>query len=183
MKNRNILLAAVLATALSCSHGPDENKNQTPGLLNKAVYANDFEDGMKGWKPRADARIEISTDFAHSGKNSIRISNRTASFSAPDLDITSLTAAPGVYRMDCWVYIPAKSAVNSIQLTTESIVSGASHYAQILLPTPVEHEKWTQISGTLNRPAGLDGIRIYVEPLDKTGDFYVDDAEITMIAQ
>ena len=185
MKRCIVLLAAVMATALGCSPKPQEGKtNSNSAPVNINIYNNGFENGGVGeWKPRGGAKIEASADVAHSGKYSLKISNRTVIFSAPEMDVTDLTASFGTYKIDCWVYVPKGSAVSSLQLTTEVAASGSKYWIQLNKPPlPVDQGSWVKMSGALTRKPGMDKTVIYVEPLDKTGDFYLDDVEITKIA-
>jgi hypothetical protein len=185
MKNCIVLIAIITVTLLGCGRRPEESSSDNNSApVSKVLYTNGFENGSAGeWKPRGGAKIEVATNVAHTGKNSLRISNRSLIWSAPEKDITDLTATPGSYRISCWVYIPKGSEVSSLQLTTEAITPDAKSWAQIDQPISVAQENWVKVSGVLNRKSGLDKLTVYVEPLNKTGDFYVDDVEIAMLAQ
>jgi hypothetical protein len=184
MKNCIAIIAIMMVTLLGCGRAPEEsNTDNSSAPVSKVLYTNGFENGSAGeWKPRGGAKIEVVASVAHTGKNSLRIFNRSEIWSAPEKDITDLTATPGTYTISCWVYVPKGSEVSSLQLTTEAIATDAKSWAQIDKPVPVDQENWVKVSGVLNRKAGLDKLVVYVEPLSKTGDFYVDDVEIVMLA-
>jgi hypothetical protein len=179
MKISIVIMAVAMVTVLGCGR---ESKYAAP--VSKVIHTNSFEDNSAGeWKPRGGAKLAVAASIAHTGKSSIRIFNRSEIFSAPEMDITKLTATPGAYGISCWVYVPKGSEVSSLQLTTEATTDAKVVWAQINKPIPATQENWVKVSGTLNRKPGLDKIVVYVEPLNKTGDFYVDDVEITSITQ
>ncbi|MBN2352984.1 MAG: carbohydrate binding domain-containing protein [Spirochaetales bacterium] len=170
-----IIAAAALVFACATTSGGAAGGSPAAG----ALYTTDFESGIGDWAPYGGSpTIEVSTDFAHSGTQSLKTADREQTWNAPALDITGLTFNAGAYAVTCWVLVPKDSPVSAVKMTVETMVEGAKNWVQIAKPVEAEAEKWVQITGTFVRQKGLESARLYVEPLDPEGTFYVDDVSI-----
>jgi endo-1,4-beta-xylanase len=183
MKHFIVVLAAVMVVALGCASAPATETKKADAPAGKSIYTNDFENGVGDVMPKGPVKLEIATDVAHAGKSSLKVFGRTDTWHAPELDITGMTTAAGTYLITCWVLVPKDSAVTGVGLTVETSAGGAKNWIHISKSAATEAGKWVQVVGKYKKSAPLDKASVYVEPSEKTGDFYVDDVEITTIAE
>jgi hypothetical protein len=183
MKHFIVVLAAVMVVALGCASTPATETKKADAPAGKSVYTNDFENGAGDMAPKGPVKLEIATDVAHGGKASLKVYGRTDTWHAPELDITGLTTAVGTYAITCWVLVPKDSAVSAVGLTVETSAADAKNWLHISKSTATEAGKWVQVVGKYKKSSPLDKASVYVEPSEKTGDFYVDDVEISAIPE
>ncbi len=180
MKRYGIILivsAAVFAFAFGCA---TTSGGAGAAATGKAIYTTDFEDGQGDWAPYGGSpTIEISTDVAHSGKQSLKTSDRQQTWNAPALDIYGMTFKPGAYAVTCWVLVPKDSPVSAVKMTVETMSGGNKNWVQIAKPVETPAGQWVELTGTFNKQKGLDSAKLYIEPLDPEGTFYIDDVTIT----
>jgi endo-1,4-beta-xylanase len=190
MKQFVILLLAATVLAFGCQSGPAPAANATNAMTTMAptkpgvIYSTSFENGTgTEWKPKGGVQLSSSTDVAHTGTTSLKVSNRSETWFAPEMDITKLTETLGTYQISGWVSVPTGSTISAVKLTVETHAGESTNWIQIANPVPVEPGKWVQVVGKYVRQSGLDKASVYVEPLEKTGDYYIDDMEIDYLGQ
>jgi endo-1,4-beta-xylanase len=141
----------------------------------------DFEDGERhGWSVRGggDDTVEISTDFAHSGTNSLYDSGRTSDWMAPCIFVSSLVPQGKTYSYSLWVYYSGGGGKMNFDLTATYSLNGIAEYPAFATQS-VTQGVWTQISGNFTIPKGATTTAIYVGPSPSEANanlsYYIDD--------
>lgn len=146
------------------------------------LISDDFEAGLNGWGPRGDETVELSTEQAHSGAYSLKVSNRTETWNGPQVDKTGILTLGESYTLSVYVkYVGDQYSGNqrfSLQLQYNN---GEDVYANIKT-VDVYKGSWTLLEGQLTVPLDANDVKIYVETEWKPSpssqdfmDFYIDD--------
>ena len=80
--------------------------NISATAANGELIVNDFETGLSGWEARGiDAEaLSLSTNQAHSGEYSLKISNRTQTWHGATSNITDKLTLGETYVLGIWIY-------------------------------------------------------------------------------
>ena len=128
--------------------------------------------------------LELSTTEAFTGSQSLHASNRTDN-SYPSFTLTTLVSAGTTYTVSAQVMHTGAAndtlrlaAVVSCTAATEP--AGHNAYPWIQSIDNVAPNTWTQLSGTLEIPAGCEVTesRIYFEGTANAADLYIDDVQV-----
>jgi len=140
-----------------------------------------FEYGTYYWYTWSGGTAATSTARAHSGAQSLLISNRTAN--APAATNLASFVTPGTsYPFSLWASIDstATGGANASMHVTQATQcqGGSTSYAWIVNPISMANGTWSQFSGTIAVPnCTLANLQIYVEG-DAGPDLYVDDVQV-----
>jgi GH35 family endo-1,4-beta-xylanase len=150
-----------------------------PPPVRNVVANGTFDSGASGWYSWSNGVVSATTARAHSGTQSLLVTNRASNAPAA----TNITAAvkPGqIYPYSLWVSInSADGNAQNINVTLSTqCVGGGTNYAQIGAAKSVPSANtWTRFYGLASIPnCSLQTIQLYVE--GGTADLYVDDVQV-----
>ena len=153
-----------------------------PTTQTNLVQNGTFESGASGWYTWNGGTISASTARAHSGAQSLYVTNRASNAPAAT-DLTSVVSAGQSYPFSLWVSVQSTDGsaqtLDVSQAATCQTASGPSTtYTWIGGPISVPSgNQWTQIAGTVQVPnCTLTQFQFYVE--GGTADLYVDDVQV-----
>jgi hypothetical protein len=160
---------------------PEEKPAKT--LPAGVVYKNDFEDGSV-----LDARVGSvrtnSTAAAHAGKASVEVT-RTAAWDGAGIKFST---ANGIVKEDLFgktvhvkMYVMYKEGADTVEFKLNNKMSTVEDSDNIISQIPVKKGEWTLIEGDAVIAKGAAGNLIFLETVDASVTFYVDDAEITLV--
>ncbi|PXV95690.1 endo-1,4-beta-xylanase (glycosyl hydrolase family 10) [Lachnotalea glycerini] len=163
--------------------------NISATAANGELIVNDFETGLSGWEARGiDAEaLSLSTNQAHSGEYSLKISNRTQTWHGATSNITDKLTLGETYVLGIWIYYTGNTYSDtenfSLQLQYNDGVN--DQYKNIKTET-VKRDSWTYLEGQYTIPSDAVNAYIYVESEFKSTpgtqdlmDFYIDDFTAT----
>ena len=148
---------------------------------NITLYESSFEDSLGNWKSRSSEIVAISSETAHTGSQSLKVSNRTAVWNGAQLALTEFNNA-GTYTVECYVSFNNDNyASHKFQLCWQNTADGSPSYPTINEATCTKG-KWAKLSGTFTIVEGMTSVAVYIQtaytdnPTDKDlMDFFVDD--------
>ncbi|XEC92632.1 endo-1,4-beta-xylanase [Paenibacillus tarimensis] len=145
------------------------------------VSFNDFEDGtLQGWGPRIGAEaVSVVTEQAYSGTHSMKIANRTASYTGASKDVTSLLTPGSTNVFSAWVKLAPGMPQETIRLTMQTNNGSVERYVAISFAS-VTSDAWTRIEGKFDYLAEVDRLSLYFEAVNAGIDFYADDIQIIL---
>lgn len=160
---------------------PEEKPAKT--LPAGVVYQNDFEDGSI-----LDARVGSertnTTAVAHGGKACVEV-KRTAAWDGAGI---KFTPANGIVKEDLFgktvhvkMYVMYNEGADSVEFKLNNKMSTAEDSDNIISQIPVKKGEWTLIEGDAVIAKGAAGNLIFLETVDASVTFFVDDAEITLV--
>lgn len=163
------LLCILLATGLPL-YGADINVLTNPG----------FESGTSEWIARNCSITTVSSPV-HSGSNSGRAYDRTATWQGIQQDMRGKMVEGATYTLSGWIRT-SSVASSDIHITfqkTDGGNNGDPQYQWAASGT-ANNSEWTYISGnyTLNIIGTLTQLLVYVEGPDSGIDIYVDNMEV-----
>lgn len=143
----------------------------------------DFETGLNGWGPRGEELVEITTEEAYSGNQSIKVTNRTQTWNGPSCDKTNELELGVTYNFSVYVKYVGNSYSNTQQFSLQlQYNDGVSDRYMNIKTAPVYKGQWTLIQGEYTVPTDAVNVHIYVETEFKNSpsshdlmDFYIDD--------
>ena len=147
----------------------------TPSL--SALVSTSFETEEVTFVGRG-ASTERSTDIAHNGSYSLKITGRTSNWQGTSMDVTHLVTAGNEYEFSAWVYIPKGQLTTKLQLSVEmEAADGTKDWKQFAGGSAdVTPGTWVELKGNYTFPSDFQGFNIYIES-DLAGaevPFYVD---------
>jgi len=139
-----------------------------------------FEDGTtQGWAARYGfGVVENSTEVAHGGTHSLKMSGRTANWHAPILDIRDVVTVGVQYDVSVWARLALTETTTDMRVSVEFKPAGipTSTYQTVINNAPVSPDGWTQFAGKYTLAQEVDYLTIYLETASApTATFYIDD--------
>ena len=159
----------------------DAEKLLASAVQNNSILRNgDVELGLDYWGSQGGA-INLSTKYAHSGKHSIFISERTQTWNAPTMELHGLKADLQ-YRIGVFTRLKDGSHPAEMQLTLKTVVSGQSTFIP-LHNTRATDAGWVEVYGVFSGASvqNADSVVAYLEALDSTASYYVDTLTVEAI--
>jgi len=152
------------------------------------ALSSDFEENAEGWMAWGDAKKSLSTDVAHTGTHSLRVTNRTQTWNGPDLYLASADSntrfkgsLQNGYRYDlsAWVRLGTGAVAASVNWTLNTTDDAGDHYPVSTAQTATSSD-WIElkasftptIAGTLTAA----GVSVSGAPVGV--DIYIDDVTI-----
>lgn len=166
-KNELLLGSAVQETVPSEPVKPDEN-----GYF----FNSTFEDGTDNWKGRGDAKAIQNGTVSNSGTKSLSVTGRTDSWNG-----AAISLDPSVFEAGKTYAFSANAMQNTtasedFKLTLQCSINGEENYINVAEASGTKGE-WVQLlNNSFTIPEGASNLLLYVETVDSTTDFYIDDA-------
>ncbi|HEY7773449.1 MAG TPA: carbohydrate binding domain-containing protein [Marinagarivorans sp.] len=137
------------------------------------VRNGDVELGLDYWSHQGGA-INVSTKHAHSGKQSIFISDRLQNWNAPTMELHDLKSDLQ-YRVSIFTRLKEGTAPTQVRLTLKSETSGQTAYMP-LASAKATDANWIAVSGVFSGASvkNADSVIVYLEASDPTASYYVD---------
>lgn len=178
-KKFTTLLTACVLMAVSLIGGFSTPVKVSAGNL----ITDDFESGLNGWGPRGEETVELSTEQAHSGTYSVKVSNRTETWNGAMADKTEFLSLGETYTLSLYVKYTADSASGSQKFSLQLQYSDGTEDVYRNIKTVEAYKgNWTLMEGELTIPLDAQDVKIYVETEWKSSpnaqdllDFYIDD--------
>jgi endo-1,4-beta-xylanase len=162
-----------------------------PGGTPIATYTF-LDGGLDGWAPFGSATLTNTappvTD-PNGDALSLLVSNRTASYMGPSLNLLSVNnvVAGATYQISAYVLLAAPDSSNptaTISTKTADCATSGS-YANIATSGALSSTAWTKISGTFSfsdLPGPPTSLILYIQSSSATDSFYIDDVTISELA-
>ena len=166
--------AAMLATATAV------NLTAVPAATAadaKVIYSTDFEgDSFDFTRRGEDETLELTTEQAHGGSQSLCVSTRAKNWNGPQLALDNLIEANTEYVVNAYAMTPWYATLTLSMQYTDA--DGNIHYGNIL--GQVSQGEWTAYENVkFSFPADTTDWYLYFEASDASVNIYVDDFTIT----
>ena len=150
--------------------------NQDRDYLNNG----DIESGLDFWSHQGGA-INLSSKFAHSGKQSIFITGRTQSWNAPTAAVQGLQDNIQ-YRVSIFTRLEEGEPAAEMLLTLKRVTSGQTTFVPIG-SGQANDSGWVEIFGyfTGSNISQADTVVVYLESTDANVSYYVDTLTIKVV--
>jgi endo-1,4-beta-xylanase len=146
-------------------------------------YHDDFEEGEQEWIARIGVEtVAVTTDFAYSGRQSLRVSNRAEAYSGAVKDITNMIRANSHYKFRGWVKLAEGSQPEAIKMTLQASSGASPSYIPISAES-VTSDEWIKLEGDFEYDGGAEALLLYFESEHAGVDFYMDDVLITRLGE
>lgn len=151
---------------------------QTRLYADTEIANESFETSGNSFASRGGESLQVTDETAHTGTQSLKISNRTAVWNGPQYSISE----PATYEVECYVsFNNPEYASHKFQLCWQNTLGGNTQYPTISEAT-CKNGEWAKLSGKFTVQDGMTGIAIYIQtaftdnPTAKDlMDFYIDD--------
>ncbi len=166
--------AAMLATATAV------NLTTVPAAAaadTKVIYSTDFEgDSFDFTRRGEDETLELTTEQAHGGRQSLCVSTRAKNWNGPQLALDNLIEANTEYVVNAYAMTPWYATLTLSMQYTDA--DGNTHYGNILGQT--SQGEWTAYENVkFSFPADTTDWYLYFEASDANANIYLDDFTIT----
>lgn len=166
--------AAMLATATAV------NLTTVPAATAadaKVIYSTDFEgDSFDFTRRGEDETLELTTEQAHGGSQSLCTSTRAENWNGPQLALDNLIEANTEYVVNAYAMTPWYATLTLSMQYTDA--DGNIHYGNILGQT--SQGEWTAYENVkFSFPADTTDWYLYFEASDANVNIYLDDFTIT----
>lgn len=166
--------AAMLATATAV------NLTTVPAAAaadTKVIYSTDFEgDSFDFTRRGEDETLELTTEQAHGGSQSLCVSTRAENWNGPQLALDNLIEANTEYVVNAYAMTPWYATLTLSMQYTDA--DGNIHYGNIL--GQVSQGEWAAYENVkFSFPADTTDWYLYFEASDANANIYLDDFTIT----
>ena len=160
------------------------NSNISPTEAASIIINDDFEDGLGGWEARGeDEIVELTTEEARSGSQSLKVSNRTETWNGPSCDKTDSLTLGITYDFSVYVKYVGNSYSNSQNFSLQlQYNDGVEDQYMNIMTATVYKGQWTRLEGTYTVPTDASDVHLYIETewtnsptAQDLMDFYIDD--------
>ena len=144
-----------------------------------------FEDGAQGWMPRGEATVSVADDMAHTGTQSLLVTNRTANWHGGTVDVLGVLEPGNTYEISAYVRLAEGAPASRVILTMERTPVGGDTVYEWIAPSAengVTDGDWVLLKGQYAYSAKAATLLLYLESPDaELVDFYIDDVTITLV--
>lgn len=141
-----------------------------------SYFHDTFESGSDSWTGRGDASVATSGNNAYAGSKALLVTDRSAAWNGAYKELSTTTFQPGSaysFSVDVCAANSDMDFMLSLQYTDES---GTTQYDHIAEGSSIAGS-YVQLANTsYTIPSGASNLQLYVETVDSTGDFYIDEA-------
>jgi endo-1,4-beta-xylanase len=145
----------------------------------------DFEDGKSdGWFPFGSPTVANSTDVAFTGTHSLKITNRTASFMGPGLNLQTLLTKGATYQVTLSVRLVAGQPASTILATVARTPTGGTTAFDSVASSKsnVTDQAWVTMTGIYSFATDNSGLIFFVQTSSGNASFYIDTVSFTQVA-
>ncbi|MBN1427390.1 MAG: endo-1,4-beta-xylanase [Anaerolineae bacterium] len=158
------------------------------GTATAGANVYDFEDGTEqGWKPRGDAKLSVATDVAHSGSNSLLVSDRKADWNGPTIDVMTMLQPDITYDISGFVKLADGEPNSRVIITMQRTPTDGDTQYEWIAPSAedgVTDAEWVELKGQYTYSGEVTELMLYVEsPDEELVDFYIDDITISGLSK
>ena len=208
---KSLLVGALVLSAIACSsdhqallhHNADSTVNplgpvdpstsssssssgsSIPLDPSNLIVNGDLENGVNPWSYQGSTTaIELSTDEAHGGNNSLLVTGRSENWNGPVMNLPELTV--GIrYDFSVWVKLAQGADPVNLKMTVKRSDDDAEATYANLASAEVTSTEWVQLKGEYIHAVNgtLGEFTVFVESTETEApfvDFYVDDLEVRM---
>ena len=155
-----------------------------PAATDAVVVSEDFEEGLGVFGVRygngSAPTVAVSTDYAASGVQSAKVSDRDIHGDGIGLTVDGLLVAGGEYEFSANVRFAEGAEGAVLSLGYKSDDGADVVYDGLIWDLPATSTEWSAVSGTFTLPDNV--VEVHVETKydsENTEDFYIDDIVIT----
>lgn len=177
------VLAWVLVAAVTVGSVPFTGWIKAEAATETTTKTYDFEDGTNnGFFGRGSSLVDVTTDYAHNGEYSLKVTGRTQQWEGPSVNLTDLAPAGTKLTISSWVRNNEESAIE-VNLTLQEKVNGTDEYNNMTSVT-IPAGEWKKVEGTITVKEGCTEASPYWEtPWGKdeynTASYCIDDITVT----
>ena len=144
----------------------------------------DFEDGKTdGWFPFGSPTVANSTDVAFTGTHSLKITNRTASFMGPGLNLQTQLAMGATYQVTVSVRMVTGQPASTVLATVaRTPTGGTTAFDSVASKSNVTDQAWVTMTGIYSFATNNSGLIFFVQTSSGTASFYIDAVTFTQVA-
>ncbi|HMB25038.1 MAG TPA: endo-1,4-beta-xylanase, partial [Anaerolineales bacterium] len=158
--------------------------SEEPAVSGEGIIVYDFEDGTtQGWGPRGGASVSLTTDTAHSGSNSLLVSNRSENWHGITIDVMGLLKPDTTYEVGGFVKLAAGAPASRVVITMQRTPTGGETKYEWIAPSAedgITDADWVELKGEYTFSGEVSELLLYLESPDaELVDFYVDDITIS----
>lgn len=134
----------------------------------------DFESSADDWAGRGDATVELSTERANSGSQSLFVSNRAESWHGALVQNAKIEAGK-TYIITAYVFVLSNG---NMDLSVQYSADGENSYPGVCSMEAYAYS-WTELKGKIAIPEGVEDIQPYIQCTNNpTLEYWIDDVTI-----
>lgn len=138
------------------------------GSASQGAGVYDFEDGTEqGWKPRGDGKVSVATDVAHSGSNSLLVSDRKADWNGVAIDVMDLLKPDTTYDISGFVKLADGEPASRVIITMQRTPADGGTQYEWIAPSgedAVTDAEWVELKGQYSFSGDVTELLVFREP-------------------
>ena len=154
----------------------EEPTPEPPEAADAIIFSGFEDETTQSWKARmGPEQLSVTNEAAKSGRFSLKISGRAAAFNGPNLNVFDTMRPNERYEISLWVrLLPGQNPAQMV-LSAQRTQGGNQNFDNIVRGVTADSDGWVQLKGTYQFAEGVEGLDIYVETIDGTASFYIDE--------
>ncbi len=144
----------------------------------------DFEDGTaQGWFPFGSPTVASSTDVANTGTDSLKTTNRTASFMGPGINLQGQVVKGATYQVTISVRLVAGQPTTTILPTFQRTPpGGTAQFDTVMTISNVTDQAWVTQTALYTPSTDTSAMIFYVQTQSGNASYYIDTVSIAQVA-
>ena len=155
-----------------------------PEPLDQTGFLTDFEDTTnQGWFPRGPVTLTNTSEDAHAGARSLKVTNRAATWQGPGRNVLCKFHSGFKYHVSVWAkLVTGGTSSTRLRVSFERRLGTTTSFHTVIPNTTVTTSGWTNLAVDYNFGLQAEALTLYVESeTDPTVSFYIDDVEVRHI--
>lgn len=185
-RNKLLVIVAACAMIVPCMGTGAKEYVVAESDYGMLIY-DDFEVDNAGFLPRGEETVELSTEEAYSGLQSLKISGRTKTWNGPMCDKTEYLTLGETYTFSVMIKYSGDSYSGTKNFSLQlQYNDGTNDQYKNIKTASVTKGTWTKLTGEYTIPTDATDVYLYVETeykstatQDDLMDFYIDDFTAT----
>jgi endo-1,4-beta-xylanase len=147
--------------------------------IENLISNSDFESGILPWTAAFGGVLSVTTEQAHGGLQSAKVTGRTADYQGAHFDVTDFVTPGSSYTLTAFARIAGASPTASVKTTARIKCATLTDEYRPIRNLTANDSSWTELTGTLAVPScTLIELLVYVEGPPAAYDLYVDDVSM-----
>lgn len=173
-----LCMAAAMSSAMFCGSPAIGSGNAADDEI-AVLIESSFESGEGGWTGRGSASVSVSKSSFNSASSSLSVTKRTEAWNGATITLGTDFSSGSTYSFEAYVRFDSGKSEEAFKLSLQYSDGTTTKYADIAKAS-VKKGEWTKLSNEkYTLPAGASDMQFYIETVEGTIDFLVDDVKVS----
>lgn len=178
-KIRKSLLFTIILSIFFCIFSFNANAEDINDEKSLLSFTSFESGGFQSWIAfGGKSTVSITNETAHDGTLCVKTGSRSAVWSGPSLNITSLVEPGTEISFQAYVKCVSPDVTPNVQVSIKSVDSNGTESYSGIAQNIVDNKEWVLFEGSYSISENMTDLTIYFQTEEGLDDFYIDDIKI-----